>query len=84
LTAFILACGPDWVDRRAYADLSRLPATRGVGWARGPRVALQVLNLFDRRQSVRDATDVTPLAFAPGYLDPAGLSVGSLSANPTE
>jgi hypothetical protein len=36
------------------------------------RVAVQVLNLLDRRQSVQDSEGVTPIAFAPGYLDPVG------------
>jgi outer membrane receptor protein involved in Fe transport len=36
------------------------------------RVAFQVLNLFDRRQTVQDSAGVTPIAFAPGYLDPVG------------
>jgi len=34
-----------------------------------------VLNLLDGRQSVRDSIGITPLAFAPGYLDPVGRTV---------
>jgi iron complex outermembrane receptor protein len=60
---------------RMFADLGRLPATHDERWARGLRVAFQVLNLFDRRQSVQDSTGMTPLAFAPGYLDPVGRTV---------
>lgn len=60
---------------RVFADLSRLPATHGETWAHGMRVAFQVLNLFDRRQSVEDSSGTTPLAFAPGYLDPVGRTV---------
>ncbi|HEY0799341.1 MAG TPA: hypothetical protein VGD54_00745 [Steroidobacteraceae bacterium] len=63
------------VGLRAFADLGRLPATHRQTWARGTRVAFQVLNLFDRRQSVRDPAGLTPLAFAPGYLDPVGRTV---------
>jgi hypothetical protein len=63
------------VNLRLFADLGRLPATQGEQWARGARVALQVLNVADRRQSVEDTAGVTPLAFAPGYLDPAGRTV---------
>jgi len=60
---------------RLFADLGRLPATHDQPWAHGLRVAFQVLNLFDRRQSVQDSAGPTPLAFAPGYLDPAGRTV---------
>lgn len=63
------------VDLRVFADLVRLPATRGKRWAQGVRVALLVTNLFDRRQSVRDSAGITPIAFAPGYLDPVGRTV---------
>jgi outer membrane receptor protein involved in Fe transport len=41
----------------------------------GTRVAFLVLNLFDRRQSVMDSSVSTPIAFAPGYLDPTGRTV---------
>jgi len=63
------------VNLRLFADLGRLPATHDHSWAHGMRVAFQVLNLFDRRQSVQDSEGVTPLAFAPGYLDPVGRTV---------
>jgi hypothetical protein len=63
------------VNLRLFADLGRLPATHDLAWAHGMRVAFQVLNLFDRRQSVRDSMGITPLAFAPGYLDPVGRTV---------
>ena len=63
------------VDVRMFADLGRLPATHGEQRARGARVALLVQNLFDRRQSVQDSAGVTPIAFAPGYLDPVGRTV---------
>jgi iron complex outermembrane receptor protein len=63
------------VNLRMFADLSHLPVTQGQQWAQGARVALQVLNVFDRRQSVQDSTGITPIAFAPGYLDPVGRTV---------
>jgi hypothetical protein len=63
------------VNLRLFADLSRLPATHDHEWAHGMRVAVQVLNLFDRRQSVQDSEGVTPIVFAPGYLDPVGRTV---------
>jgi hypothetical protein len=60
------------VDFRLFADLARLPSTSAHAWAHGGRVYLGVTNLFDRRQSVHDATGATPIAFEPGYLDPPG------------
>jgi hypothetical protein len=63
------------VNLRLFADLSRLPATHDQHWAHGMRVAFQVLNLLDRRQSVQDSEGATPIAFAPGYLDPVGRTV---------
>jgi hypothetical protein len=63
------------VNLRLFADLSRLPATHDYEWAHGMRVAVQVLNLFDRSQSVQDSEGVTPIAFAPAYLDPVGRTV---------
>jgi hypothetical protein len=60
------------LDMRLFVDLSRLPLTRDGAWASGARLSLAVTNAFDTRQSVHDATGMTPTAFAPGYLDPAG------------
>lgn len=44
-------------------------------WAHGMRVVFQVLNLLDRRQTVQDSEELTPIAFAPGYLDSVGRAV---------
>jgi hypothetical protein len=63
------------VNLRLFADLGRLSTTHDQPWAHGMRVAFQALNLFGRRQSVQDSTGLTPLAFAPGYLDPVGRTV---------
>jgi iron complex outermembrane recepter protein len=63
------------VNLRLFVDLARLPATQGESWAHGARIALQVLNVADRRQSVQDSAGATPIAFAPGYLDPVGRTV---------
>jgi hypothetical protein len=60
------------VDLRLFADFSRLPLTQSRAWAKGARLALAVTNVFDTRQSVHDATGVTPTAFEPGFLDPRG------------
>ncbi len=59
-------------DLRLFADLARLPPTRNEAWATGARISLAVTNLLDTRQSVHDATGVTPIAFEPGLLDPPG------------
>jgi outer membrane receptor protein involved in Fe transport len=59
-------------DARVFGDLERVPALKGADWAKGLRLSLAVVNLFDRRQSVRDETGATPVAFEPGYVDPAG------------
>jgi hypothetical protein len=63
------------VNFRMFADLGRLPVTHGAQWAQGARVAFLVLNVFDRRQSVQDSEGSTPIAFAPGYVDPVGRTV---------
>lgn len=39
---------------------------------RGTRLTLEATNLLDTRQSVRDATGLTPLSYQPAYLDPSG------------
>jgi TonB dependent receptor len=59
---------------RVFVDLGRM--VQNSSWAKNARVTLYADNLFDRRQSVRDAEGVTPLAFEPGFLDPQGRVVG--------
>jgi len=59
-------------DVRVFADFERIPLTRQHAWAQGARVSFAVTNVLDRRQSVHDDTGLTPIAFAPGYLDPPG------------
>jgi outer membrane receptor protein involved in Fe transport len=60
---------------RVFADLERVRLTRNHEWSKGARISLAVINLFDRRQTVRDATGATPAAFEPGFLDPPGRTV---------
>jgi hypothetical protein len=60
------------MDVRLFADLMRLKLTREQPWAQGMRASLVILNVFDRRQFVADDNGMTPIAFAPGYLDPPG------------
>ena len=38
----------------------------------GVRLTLAANNLFDQRQTVRDATGATPITYQPDYLDPRG------------
>jgi hypothetical protein len=63
------------MDSRVFVDFARLRLTKEQPWSKGVRAALLILNMFDRRQTVLDATGVTPLAFAPGYLDAPGRTV---------
>ena len=61
------------VNLRAFADLKRLvPNAR---WAKGFRVSVDVINAFDRRQTVHDSFGNTPLQYQPGYRDPLGRTV---------
>lgn len=58
---------------RAFADAGRvLPRTR---WAKGFRLAVEVINVFDQHQRVRDSFGNTPLQFQPAYRDPIGRTV---------
>ena len=59
-----------------FADLSSQPQLlRAHPWLRGTRVQLQAQNLFDTRQSVRDALGVTPQAYQDDFRDPLGRTV---------
>lgn len=58
---------------RGFADARRLfPDSH---WARGTRLTLNILNLTNFRQSVRDPFGSTPLQYQPGYRDPIGRTV---------
>jgi iron complex outermembrane recepter protein len=63
------------INSQVFADLDRMPRMKPYAWSRGMRFSLGVVNLFDKRRSVHDAAGLTPLAFEPGYLDPAGRTV---------
>ena len=57
------------INLRAFADLSRLidgPVFRNT------RLRLAVDNIFNDRQSVRDATGFVPLRYQQGFIDPQG------------
>ncbi len=65
-------------DERALANL-RLFANLGpllpeAKWAKGLRVSVQMTNLFDSQQRVRDEAGVTPLRYQPFLIDPVGRS----------
>jgi hypothetical protein len=61
------------VNLRAFADTRRiLPNTK---WARGFRLSVDVLNLTNSRQRVRDSFGTTPLQYQPGYRDPIGRTI---------
>ena len=61
------------VNLRLFDNLGSQPAVvKALPWARGLRLSLSVTNLFDARQTVRDAFGRTPLSYQPAYLDPAG------------
>jgi hypothetical protein len=61
------------LNLRAFADAARF-APRSA-WARGLRLSLNVANLTDRRQSVRDRAGMTPLQYQPAYRDPLGRTI---------
>ncbi len=61
------------VNLRLFADLSvRRELIQAHPILRGVRLTLAANNLFDQRQTVRDATGVTPITYQPDYLDPRG------------
>lgn len=56
-----------------FADVAaRADWSRRYPWARGSRLSVNVDNLFDEKQDVRDAQGVTPQAFQRDFLDPLG------------
>lgn len=58
---------------RAFAEAGRLLPT--VKWLRGGRFTLTAVNLTNDRESVRDRSGFTPLAYQPGYRDPIGRTI---------
>jgi iron complex outermembrane receptor protein len=61
------------VNVRAFADAARLlPHER---WAKTLRLSLNVLNLTDDHQAVRDSRGNTPLQYQPAIRDPIGRTV---------
>ena len=61
------------LNLRAFADARRwLPNS---AFARGLRLSVDVVNLTNDRQEVRNSSGVTPLQYQPGYRDPLGRTV---------
>jgi outer membrane receptor protein involved in Fe transport len=58
---------------RAFADMKRLFPKSRV--ARGLRLSLDVINLTNDRQRVRDSFGNTPLQYQPAYRDPIGRTI---------
>jgi len=64
------------INLRLFADLGqRLDLVKAHPWVRGVRVAFGITNLFDTRQTVRDAQGLTPITYQPGYINPLGRTV---------
>jgi hypothetical protein len=60
---------------RLFADLGQIPSMARKPWARGARVTLELNNIANGRQRVRDAAGDTPVRYQPAYLDPLGRTV---------
>lgn len=61
------------INARAFTDLKRfLPHSN---WARGFRVSLDMVNVTNNRQSVRDSLRNTPLQYQPAYRDALGRTI---------
>ncbi len=61
------------VNLRLFADLSvRRELVQAHPILRGVRLTVSANNLFNERQTVRDATGTTPITYQPDYLDPRG------------
>jgi outer membrane receptor protein involved in Fe transport len=61
------------VNLRLFADLGvRRELVQKHPILRGTRLTFSINNLFDERQTVRDATGATPINYQPDYLDPRG------------
>lgn len=61
------------LDLRLWADVGTFAPDQA--WAKGLRLTLNVDNVTDRRQRVRDGSGLTPLRYQPALLDPRGRTV---------
>lgn len=61
------------VNLRTFAALNQVwPEEK---WLKGTKISLNILNLVNNRQGVRDQGGLTPLRYQPGYRDPLGRTV---------
>jgi iron complex outermembrane receptor protein len=68
--------GVTTINLRLFDTLGQQPwVVKRYPWLRGARVSLNITNLLDQRVRVRDAAGATPLAYQPGFLDPAGRTI---------
>lgn len=58
------------LNARAFVDGQRLWPS--AAWLKGTRFSLQITNIGNSRQSVRDSNGDTPLFYQAGYRDPTG------------
>jgi iron complex outermembrane receptor protein len=58
---------------RLFADARRFAPSSS--WAKGLRLSVDVVNLTNARQNVRDSMGNTPLQYQPGYRDPLGRTI---------
>lgn len=64
------------VNLRMFVNVGQIPSVlRAHPWLFGTRIGVGVGNIFNARQKVTDGTGATPLAYAPGQLDPLGRTV---------
>jgi hypothetical protein len=61
------------VNLRAFTDLKRVFPNSGL--TKGLRLSLDVINLLNDRQDVRDSAGSVPLQYQPGYRDAIGRTI---------
>lgn len=61
------------LNLRAFADMKQIFPSSGI--AKGLRLSLNVTNLTNDRQTVRDSLGTTPLQYQPAYRDPLGRTI---------
>ena len=63
------------INVEASVEIGEQPgAMDRFGWLRGTSLGIDITNLFNSRQDVRDARGETPLNYQPAYRDPLGQS----------
>jgi hypothetical protein len=61
------------LNLRAFADMKQIFPSSGI--AKGLRLSLNVTNLTNDRQKVRNSSGITPLQYQPAYRDPLGRTI---------